>query len=87
MVAIADINGDGNSDLVVNIPGTTVVNFQLQNQFEIFLGNGDGTFKTPMPIYTTADEYGTSRSSQTSTKITNSISPFSRKTSRGRLNW
>ncbi|MGA9587365.1 MAG: FG-GAP-like repeat-containing protein [Terracidiphilus sp.] len=59
LVAIADINGDGNADLVVNIPGTTVVNFQLQNQFVIFLGNGDGTFKAAMPIYTTADEYGT----------------------------
>ncbi len=58
LVAIADINGDGNADLLVNIPGTTIVNFQLQNQFVIFLGNGDGTFKAPKPIYTTADEYG-----------------------------
>jgi hypothetical protein len=58
IMAIADLNGDGNPDLLVNIPGTTVVNFQLQNQFVIFLGNGDGTFKAPTPVYTTADEYG-----------------------------
>ena len=58
IMAIADLNGDGNADLLVNIPGTTVVNFQLQNQFVIFLGNGDGTFKASKPIYTAADEYG-----------------------------
>jgi hypothetical protein len=58
LIAIADLNGDGNADLLVNIPGTTIVNFQLQNQFVIFLGNGDGTFKASKPIYTTADEYG-----------------------------
>jgi hypothetical protein len=56
--AVADLNGDGNPDLLVNIPGTVVTNFQLQNQLEVFLGNGDGTFKTPIPIPSASDLYG-----------------------------
>ncbi len=58
IVAIADLNGDGNPDLLVNIPGTVVTNFQLQNQLEVFLGNGDGTFKAPIPIASVPDLYG-----------------------------
>jgi hypothetical protein len=58
IVAIADLNGDGNPDLLVIIPGTVVTNFQLQNQLEVFLGNGDGTFKTPIPIPSVPDLYG-----------------------------
>lgn len=58
IVAIADLNGDGNPDLLVNIPGTVVTNFQLQNQLEVFLGNGDGTFMTPVPIPWVPDLYG-----------------------------
>ena len=58
MVAVTDFNGDGNPDLLVNIPGTVVTNFQLQNQLEVFLGNGDGTFKTPIPIASVPDLYG-----------------------------
>ena len=57
IVAIADFNGDGNSDLLVNIPGTVITNFQLQNQLEVFLGNGDGTFKTPIPLAAVPDLY------------------------------
>jgi hypothetical protein len=57
IVAIADLNGDGNPDLLVNIPGTVVTNFQLQNQLEVLLGNGDGTFKTPIPIPSAPDLY------------------------------
>jgi VCBS repeat protein len=56
--AVADLNGDGNADLLVSIPGTVVTNFQLQNQLEVFLGNGDGTFKTPIPIASVPDLYG-----------------------------
>ena len=56
--AVADLNGDGNADLLVNIPGTVVTNFQLQNQLEVLLGNGDGTFKTPIPIASVPDLYG-----------------------------
>jgi hypothetical protein len=58
IVAIADLNGDGNPDLLVNIPGTVVTNFQLQNQLEVFLGNGDGTFQTPIPIASVPNLYG-----------------------------
>ena len=57
IVAIADLDGDGNSDLLVIIPGTVVTNFQLQNQLEVLLGNGDGTFKTPIPIPSVPDLY------------------------------
>jgi hypothetical protein len=56
--AIADLNGDGNADLIVNVPGSVVTNFQLQNQLEVLLGNGDGTFKTPIPIASVPDLYG-----------------------------
>ena len=55
--AIADLNGDGNADLIVNVPGTVITNFQLQNQLEVLLGNGDGTFKTPIPIASVPDLY------------------------------
>ena len=58
IIAIADLNGDGNPDLLVNVPGTVVTNFQLQNQLELFLGNGDGTFKTPTVVNVGADVYG-----------------------------
>jgi hypothetical protein len=58
IVAIADLNGDGNPDLLVNIPGNVVTNFQLQNQLEVLLGNGDGTFKTPVSIPSVPDLYG-----------------------------
>jgi hypothetical protein len=56
---IGDLNGDGYPDLIVNSPGTTVVNFQLQTQLQAFLGNGDGTFKTPTTIAVGADAYET----------------------------
>lgn len=59
IVAIADFNKDGNPDLLVNVPGTVVTNFQLQNQLEVLLGNGDGTFKTPIPIPSVPDLYAT----------------------------
>ncbi len=56
---IGDLNGDGYPDLIVNSPGTTVVNFQLQTQLQAFVGNGDGTFKTPTTIAVGADAYDT----------------------------
>ena len=46
-VAAADMNADGNADLVVAIPG--------DNRILVFLGNGDGIFqyqitsRIPMP--------------------------------------
>lgn len=57
---VADLNGDGNSDLIVDVVGTGgVINFQLQTQLEVFVGNGDGTFKPPVTIPVGADSYGT----------------------------
>lgn len=45
-VTVADVNGDGNLDLVVSSFGSAL---------EVFLGNGDGTFKSP--TYGTSDTY------------------------------
>ena len=56
---VMDLNGDNSPDLVVNAPGTTIVNFQLQTQLEVFLSNGDGTFKAPTTVGIGADAYGT----------------------------
>ena len=51
------MNGDSKPDLVVNAPGTSIVNFQLQSLLEVYVGNGDGTFQAPTTL-TSADEYG-----------------------------
>ena len=56
---VGDLNADGYPDLIVIAPGSTVINFQLQWQLEAFLGNGDGTFKTPTTIAVGADAYST----------------------------
>jgi hypothetical protein len=56
---VADLIGDSNLDLIVNVPGTTIVNFQLQTQLQVFLSNGDGTFKPPSTIAIGADAYAT----------------------------
>jgi VCBS repeat protein len=45
--ATADLNGDGNGDIVVTSFGFSGAN---QGQISILLGNGDGTFKTPANI-------------------------------------
>ena len=52
-----DLNGDSKPDLIVNAPGTVITNFQLQTTTQIYIGNGDGTFKTPTTI-PAADGYG-----------------------------
>jgi hypothetical protein len=41
-VAVADVNGDGKSDLLVNN--------LLSNNISIFMGRGDGTFAPPVEI-------------------------------------
>lgn len=56
---VEDLNGDGNPDLIVNAPGTTVINFQLQTQLQVFLSNGDGTFKSPVNVAVGANSYAT----------------------------
>ena len=59
IVNVADLNGDSNPDLIVNIPGPTIVNFQAQTQLQVYLSNGDGTFKPPSTIAIGADAYAT----------------------------
>ena len=44
MVAFADVNGDGKQDMIVAQAGN---NWELA----VALGNGDGTFQAPIPIY------------------------------------
>lgn len=51
IAAIADVNGDGNADLVAINSSFTVAN-GAQSQVEVFLGNGDGTFKPPTIVNT-----------------------------------
>ena len=58
IVTVADLNGDNNPDLIVNVPGTVIVNFQLQSQLQVYLSNGDGTFKAPTTIAIGANSYG-----------------------------
>jgi hypothetical protein len=44
IVSVADVNGDGNPDLIV----VAATNFGSPSNFLVFLGNGDGTFKNPI---------------------------------------
>ena len=59
IVNVADLNGDSNPDLIVNSPGTTIVNFQAQTQLQVYVSNGDGTFKPPSTIAIGAAAYAT----------------------------
>jgi FG-GAP-like repeat len=44
-IAAGDVNGDGIADIVV---GTVVTNFPGTTSLVVMLGNGDGTFQTPL---------------------------------------
>jgi Bacterial Ig-like domain (group 3)/FG-GAP-like repeat len=57
IVAIADLNKDGNPDLVVLVQSFSVAT-GATTQLNIFLGNGDGSFKAPIPITLSANVYG-----------------------------
>jgi hypothetical protein len=47
-VAIADVNGDGKMDLVVNNVGIVTANPPEAGSVAVLLGNGDGTFQAPI---------------------------------------
>jgi hypothetical protein len=85
IVTVADLNGDNNPDLIVKVPGTTIVNFQLQSQLQVYLSNGNGTFKVQLrsPSERTPTA---SQSSRTSTKTANSTSPSWLKPTQARPN-
>ncbi|HEV3278588.1 MAG TPA: FG-GAP-like repeat-containing protein [Terriglobia bacterium] len=51
-IAVGDFNNDGNVDLAINGPGSTTLTFA------IYLGNGDGTFQSP--IITSSNVYALS---------------------------
>jgi hypothetical protein len=55
--SVVDLNGDSKPDLIVNASGTTIINFQLQTQLQVFVSNGDGTFKAPVTAAVGADTY------------------------------
>lgn len=46
-IAVADVNGDGNLDVVVTNAATAVNGAQGPGNVAVFLGNGDGSFRTP----------------------------------------
>ena len=56
IVAIADFNGDGNPDLVVLVTSFSIAT-GATTQLNVFLGNGDGSFKAPVPITLSANVY------------------------------
>ncbi len=58
ILSTTDLNNDSKPDLIVNAPGTVVVNFQLQTLLQSYIGNGDGTFKAPTTITLGANAYG-----------------------------
>jgi Bacterial Ig-like domain (group 3)/FG-GAP-like repeat len=53
---IADLNGDGVSDLLVVVPSFSV-STGATTQLQVFLGKGDGTFLTPTTVTVAANVY------------------------------
>ena len=53
----ADLNGDSKPDLLV-VNSQYIFGVGPLIQMETFIGNGDGTFKTPVTLTTAANEYG-----------------------------
>ncbi len=56
VLATADLNGDGNPALLVHNTTFTVATGTV-SQLQVYLGNGDGTFKTPTALVS-ANQYG-----------------------------
>jgi len=58
-IIAADFNGDGKLDLVVADSGTPNSDFDFLNPIiKVYIGNGDGTFKTPMVFALDVNQYG-----------------------------
>ncbi len=57
VVSTADVNGDGKPDMVVMLPSFSIATGAV-TQLETFIGNGDGTFKTPTTVSLTGNVYG-----------------------------
>lgn len=57
IVAVADVNGDGNPDLIVNTTLSYNVNGGT-SELQVYLGNGDGTFKAPSTLTTVSNPNG-----------------------------
>jgi hypothetical protein len=55
-LAIADMNGDGIPDLLVDYYGNTNGQFQVLNRYSVYLGHGDGTFS---PLTATGAKFTT----------------------------
>jgi Bacterial Ig-like domain (group 3)/FG-GAP-like repeat len=54
VVSTADFNGDGEADLLLSIPSFTIAT-GATSALELFLSNGDGTFKAPITVSTAAN--------------------------------
>ena len=54
VVSTADFNGDGEADLLVAIPSFTIAT-GATSALELFLSNGDGTFKAPVTVSNAAN--------------------------------
>ncbi len=54
VVSTADFNGDGEADLLVTVPSFTIAT-GATSQLELFLSNGDGTFKAPVTVSNAAN--------------------------------
>jgi hypothetical protein len=54
IVSTTDLNGDGKADLLVIVPSFSIAT-GAGSQLELFLGNGDGTFKAPATVTTAAN--------------------------------
>jgi hypothetical protein len=54
VVSTADFNGDGEADLLLSIPSFTIAT-GATSALELFLSNGDGTFKAPVTVSNAAN--------------------------------
>ena len=83
IVNVADLNGDSNPDLIVNAPGTTIVNFQLQRPSSRSISQKATAHSSHHRQLRSERTRIACRSSQTLTKTANSTSRFWLKTGPG----